>query len=243
MAAHLEPEILVVDEVLAVGDAEFQKKAIGKMRNLSQGEGRTVLFVSHNMSSVKSLCSRGLLLKNGELSVQGNIDQVLDEYLKTGQTGQLYNSFENFKDRSGNAEVQIKSILIHGETKEDFPKSGKPFNIEFQLENPKGYKISDIQLEFRIDDNLGQRLLWNSSKMKTEDQDFSVSKIIASLEKCILNKGDYYLTVYLKVKNLEADWIQNAFNFVVEEGRFYKTEVEVPSSQSKVLIEFDYNYL
>src|SRR5690606_18640437 len=67
VAAHLEPEILVVDEVLAVGDAEFQKKAIGKMQDLSTGEGRTVLFVSHNMASVKSLCTRGILLENGKL--------------------------------------------------------------------------------------------------------------------------------------------------------------------------------
>ena len=65
VAAHLEPEILVVDEVLAVGDAEFQKKAIGKMQDLSTGEGRTVLFVSHNMASVKTLCDRGIVLENG----------------------------------------------------------------------------------------------------------------------------------------------------------------------------------
>ena len=82
VAAHLDPEILVVDEVLAVGDAEFQKKAIGKMQDVSKGEGRTVLFVSHNMDSVRKLCNTGVLLKNGMVDYLGNISDVIDRYQK-----------------------------------------------------------------------------------------------------------------------------------------------------------------
>ena len=81
VAAFLEPEILVVDEVLAVGDAEFQKKAIGKMQDVSKGEGRTVLFVSHNMAAVRSLCSKGVLLENGQIVYQGNTDDTINLYL------------------------------------------------------------------------------------------------------------------------------------------------------------------
>ena len=82
VAAHLDPEILVVDEVLAVGDAEFQKKAIGKMQDVSKGEGRTVLFVSHNMTSIKALCKRGVILKNGLLVDDGPVDEVVTHYLR-----------------------------------------------------------------------------------------------------------------------------------------------------------------
>jgi len=82
IAAHLEPEILVVDEVLAVGDAEFQKKAIGKMQDVSRGEGRTVLFVSHNMAAVKSLCRTGIILENGKMKTYGKIDPIVSAYLK-----------------------------------------------------------------------------------------------------------------------------------------------------------------
>jgi len=82
IAAHLEPDILVVDEVLAVGDAEFQKKAIGKMQDVSKGEGRTVLFVSHNMGAVKSLCNKGVLLEKGEITQQGVVEDVIRYYLK-----------------------------------------------------------------------------------------------------------------------------------------------------------------
>ena len=81
VAAHLDPEILVVDEVLAVGDAEFQKKAIGKMQDVSKGEGRTVLFVSHNMGSVQRLCHHGVLLKNGQVSFMGTASDTIQKYL------------------------------------------------------------------------------------------------------------------------------------------------------------------
>lgn len=82
IAAHLEPEILVVDEVLAVGDAEFQRKAIGKMQDVAKGEGRTVLFVSHNMAAVRSLCTKGVLLENGAIAYQGTIDSTIKLYLE-----------------------------------------------------------------------------------------------------------------------------------------------------------------
>lgn len=84
IAAHLEPEILVVDEVLAVGDADFQKKAIGKMQDVSKGDGRTVLFVSHNMAAVQSLCNKGIVLKNGEVAFRGDVNESLQFYLHHG---------------------------------------------------------------------------------------------------------------------------------------------------------------
>ena len=81
VAAHLESEILIVDEVLAVGDAEFQKKCLGKMGEISKGQGRTVLFVSHNMGAIKNLCSKGILLENGQISYAGDVDNAIEKYL------------------------------------------------------------------------------------------------------------------------------------------------------------------
>lgn len=86
VAAHLEPEILVVDEVLAVGDADFQKKAIGKMQDVSKGEGRTVLFVSHNMAAVRSLCQKGVVLRDGMTDFIGTADEAINHYLETATT-------------------------------------------------------------------------------------------------------------------------------------------------------------
>lgn len=100
VAAHLDPEILVVDEVLAVGDAEFQKKAIGKMQDVSQSEGRTVLFVSHNMASVQRLCHHGVLLKNGMVSFMGTAADTIQKYLSNQVVQKEYlNKFPNSADK------------------------------------------------------------------------------------------------------------------------------------------------
>ncbi len=111
VAAHLESEILIVDEVLAVGDAEFQKKCLGKMGEVSKGEGRTVLFVSHNMAAVKSLCNRTILLENGLLKSEGDTERIVLEYLK-GNTGITNYRIINTKDESGRfllKEVGVKA--------------------------------------------------------------------------------------------------------------------------------------
>ena len=112
IAAHLEPEILVVDEVLAVGDAEFQKKAIGKMQDVSKGEGRTVLFVSHNMAAVRSLCTRGILLNNGIVSYTGNINNTITEYLNKRETNDSNKIIDYITElKSG---IKIFDIKING---------------------------------------------------------------------------------------------------------------------------------
>ena len=115
IAAHLEPEILVVDEVLAVGDAEFQKKAIGKMQDVSKGEGRTVLFVSHNMAAVKSLCNKGVVLENGVVNYQGDIDSSVNFYLNDEKLiggDQIINSIKIFS-----SELEIKKIEVNNQDK------------------------------------------------------------------------------------------------------------------------------
>ena len=112
VAAFLEPEILVVDEVLAVGDAEFQKKAIGKMQDVSKGEGRTVLFVSHNMASVKKLCTKGVLLENGQLKFMGGIEDTIDEYLIDSNHAELG---ELIKMQSLTSSLEILDFTINGQ--------------------------------------------------------------------------------------------------------------------------------
>ena len=114
VAAHLDPEILVVDEVLAVGDAEFQKKAIGKMQDVSRGEGRTVLFVSHNMASIKNLCHTGVLLENGMVKMHGAIDPVVEEYITSNlrEIGDVdyIDDIDKYRISPQTKEVEILSV-------------------------------------------------------------------------------------------------------------------------------------
>ena len=112
IAAHLEPEILVVDEVLAVGDAEFQRKAIGKMQDVAKGEGRTVLFVSHNMAAVRSLCTKGLLLEHGAVAYQGTVDATIGLYLKEKETIRMNKIIDHVKWKKDT--LHIDSIEING---------------------------------------------------------------------------------------------------------------------------------
>ena len=115
VAAFLEPEILVVDEVLAVGDAEFQKKAIGKMQEVSRGEGRTVLFVSHNMAAVRSLCQRGIVLEKGEMAFDGTAEEAVEFYIngsKEDKGGLIVDNLKKKKDY-----VSISEVLINGTAK------------------------------------------------------------------------------------------------------------------------------
>jgi lipopolysaccharide transport system ATP-binding protein len=112
VAAHLEPEILIVDEVLAVGDAEFQKKCLGKMKDVS-GQGRTVLFVSHNMAAINTLCTQAILLKNGKVTHSGKTDDVVSEYLKINSEHiQQYLNFDNIESAPGNEKIKIKCIAV-----------------------------------------------------------------------------------------------------------------------------------
>lgn len=111
VAAHLEPEILIVDEVLAVGDAQFQKKCLGKMEDVSKNEGRTVLFVSHQMTALSSLCNKGILLDKGKILFQGDVQAALNQYLSG------YQKFDAFKEwtveeNKGNADVRLCAIKI-----------------------------------------------------------------------------------------------------------------------------------
>jgi lipopolysaccharide transport system ATP-binding protein len=111
VAAHLEPEILIIDEVLAVGDAEFQKKCLGKMEDVAK-EGRTIIFVSHNMIAVKQLCSHGVLLESGTVKIDGEISKVVDTYLNSGkeQTGEI--SWLSPESAPGDSMVRLKAVRI-----------------------------------------------------------------------------------------------------------------------------------
>lgn len=114
VAAHLEPEILVVDEVLAVGDVEFQKKAIGKMQDISQGEGRTVLFVSHNMASVKSLCTRAIVLENGTSVFDGTADEGVQYYLSKNSINNEQ-ELKSRTDRFGSGDMRLINVSFKNE--------------------------------------------------------------------------------------------------------------------------------
>ena len=147
VAAHMEPEILIVDEVLAVGDAAFQRKCLGKMNEVAGREGRTVLFVSHTMAAVRQMCATGLLLANGQLQVAGTTEEVIAAYQKSLEG----DDSRNVK-RGGTGEVRISRVSVHAE--QQAPHESRSFSIEYQFASD-GHGISScfLILEVRNDDN------------------------------------------------------------------------------------------
>ena len=151
VAAHLESEILIVDEVLAVGDAEFQKKCLGKMGDVSKGEGRTVLFVSHNLAAVSTLCSKGILLENGKMKDSGGIDQVLNSYLNTEKNDQTHVFFDGNTKRSGNQDISFEFVEILNDKKNHCNNFsiGDNVTISVKIKNKYGHKKSEIGIQVK----------------------------------------------------------------------------------------------
>ena len=196
VAAFLDPEILVVDEVLAVGDAEFQKKAIGKMKDVSTGEGRTVLFVSHNMASVKALCTRGVLLEQGQVKYMGGIKDTVDYYI--GEGGSSENQyFDDLTTAPGNDVIRIKSFeILPGKPQANIDiESGIKFRLKFMCY--KADAMLDVNMLIRTMDDimvvqLGQGLT------STGEKDSKVGMYSAEFDipKYTLNAGRYKAEIF-----------------------------------------------
>ena len=150
VAAHLESEILIVDEVLAVGDAEFQKKCLGKMKDVSQGQGRTVLFVSHNMGAIKTLSDNAILMKNGILELVGATQNVIDGYLNGAEIGRK-SHFVNEMPKKDSDILEIKITNEYGESTGNFGFN-QSVAVHFKIKIAK--KHIDAKLGVRIKDQL-----------------------------------------------------------------------------------------
>ena len=239
VAAHLEPDILVVDEVLAVGDAEFQKKAIGKMQEVSQGEGRTVLFVSHNMASVSTLCSRALLLSNGQIQQRGNVSDIIYEYLNEDKKN-IDISARN--DRKGNGKVRIKKLYILDKLNNEINKflSGSNIKICLEYEFINYYvKDEDFNLGLQIFDKTGRFITILNNRMSNFKFINTPHKglITCQLDKLPLMVGEFFITINLKIGTETSDYIENAYSFTVIEGDFYNSGMPNSGNRQGVYLE------
>lgn len=186
VAAHLRSEILIVDEVLAVGDAEFQKKAIGKMKDVSSGQGRTILFVSHNMASVKSLCSSGILLANGRIEKVGEVREVVNEYLGTGSEGLQDKNFAGIDHEK----FEIKDLYVQDEER---ARTGFDENSILQLRVDFLAKVEKLHLTFILK-NENDEVLFTFSHSRQHGQLSKGSyQIACEFPPGFLNIDSYYI--------------------------------------------------
>jgi lipopolysaccharide transport system ATP-binding protein len=199
VAAFLDPEILVVDEVLAVGDAEFQKKAIGKMQNISTSEGRTILFVSHNMEAVRTLCSRALILNNGKVSAEGEVDSLINTYLEQD----LVNTLEYISNDIGN-EVNLRSVKVLG-------YENNLFGLDNELIIRVTYSLSidhdDVCTSIHLNQGSSKVFCVGSPSEKQVMGEYSVDYIIPAN---FLNNKTYTIDVFLIFNSSDIIYMKEA---------------------------------
>ncbi|WP_178990266.1 ABC transporter ATP-binding protein [Winogradskyella schleiferi] len=245
VAAFLEPDILVVDEVLAVGDAEFQKKAIGKMQEVSQGEGRTVLFVSHNMASIQNLCNKVLVMDRGTTVFLGDVDDGINYYLNSNRELNHMN-FDKNEKRPGNGGLKFLSIGLKNESNKQINEvfSGNLLNIDIEIEIFK--KIDSPRFRIQFMDLKGViRFLCNNNFSNKESLDLPEKGKVTL--RCVipafpLPKGSYLVQLSCFSRNGTEDDIEAAIEITVVGGDFFKTGREQNSSEG-VLVKNNFKLL
>jgi len=200
VAAHLESEILIVDEVLAVGDAEFQKKCLGKMNDVSKGEGRTVLFVSHNMGSVSQLCNQGILLKNGQVEAIDKISVIVDKYITSQQVTKAGYSAKQI-------DIETKSIVF---TEVYLSNADQKINNDFDVFDfifihtniLIKQLVSGLKLSVTIQNKNGEYVSTFVEDISYfNDQGTGTYQLILKLDKELIAPNSYYLRLALFVHN------------------------------------------
>jgi lipopolysaccharide transport system ATP-binding protein len=225
VAAHLEPEILLVDEVLAVGDAAFQKKCLGKMSDVAK-HGRTILFVSHNTAALMGLCDRGILLEKGRLVADEAIESVIQKYLRGLRLATPWD-LSDHRERQGNGRARFTRVRFedeYGNTVE-YGVSGEPLVVALDYESADNRPLPNARASVTFYDGLGQALFNCSSELIIRDP---ITLPPSGTIRCVipqlpLSQNQYVLTLFLEVNRQIEDWIQNAIELDVIDGDFYGT--------------------
>lgn len=222
VAAHLEPEILIIDEVLAVGDAEFQKKCLGKMKDVS-GEGRTVIFVSHDLAAVKKLCTKGILLKDGQKVFEGCIEETISEYRKAFVFDQLVFDVSDFSNRKrGNKFAVIESVELNKNYLSPKDTLEVCFSFKTLEDSIIGQKIDAAIFIMDNMDNCIYHL--NLSALEIERVFNKDNKLKFVLKDLLLSKGFYTVNIHLSSNLVEFDYVEGSVAIEVNSDTIYSTD-------------------
>jgi lipopolysaccharide transport system ATP-binding protein len=243
IAAHVDPDILIADEVLAVGDAEFQRKCLGKMREAASG-GRTVIFVSHNQAAVASLCSRAIWLDHGRLRMDGDVDHVATAYLAdiaAHDEGDL----SMRKDRSGNGALRFAraQLLDANGWPTSTAVAGEAATLVLEYDAPA--ELRQVRIFAFLDSSIGERVATIDSDV-TQDGSLTLpagGSLALRLPALPLNGGDYTWSLTAKAAGVTADQISEALSFTVDATRFYSTRRHPPLQGGALLLDADFDLL
>ncbi|MDA7615200.1 ABC transporter ATP-binding protein [Akkermansiaceae bacterium] len=224
IAAHLEPEILVVDEVLAVGDADFQSKCIGRMSEVAKS-GRTVLFVSHNMGAIQTLCERTIVLDGGRATKDGTPRECIEAYYSCGASGHEKVELKDIQ-RAGSGLVQCKSFEIRDESNSlvEILIGGNSYSFFFHLEAEEPVQWSQVSCAFNITSFEGTLLTYLDSSytgIRPEDSKSTKCVFRCKVERFPLIAGKYSISTFVRNRGELSDQIHRVASIDVEKGPFY----------------------
>lgn len=240
VAAHLDPEILVVDEVLAVGDAEFQKKCLGKMGDVAKS-GRTVLFVSHNMAAVQQLCSRGIVLEHGRIAFEGVAAAAVQRYGAATRVIQEL-ALGSRVDRQGDQRLKFVDVRFFSVDGKEVTHilSGQDVLIRFYYVAQLREQTAQVTIAFNVTNSQGALL----TNLNSQDSGHALLPIAGSgYFECLwrdfnLRSGVYDCTLFCSVNAEIVDWIKSAFSLHVDDGDFYGTGRLIGREQGDLLVRY-----
>jgi lipopolysaccharide transport system ATP-binding protein len=240
VAAHLESDILLVDEVLAVGDISFQRKCLGKMEDIGSS-GRTILFVSHNMAAVENLCTKALVLKEGCVDFHGEVKEGIQHY--HAYFGESEGINLEGASRTGDGRARIFDVWFSDEEGNRIPilKSGQEVQLHISVD-PIAGNCRNLILAAGLTTLRGEGVLHLSTEtggLVVQDFD-SRSVFTCTLPRLTLRKGYYSMNLFLSSNGVVADWLQDAFRFQVEDADFYGTGKLPPEGYSTFLADFSW---
>jgi lipopolysaccharide transport system ATP-binding protein len=221
VAAHMEPDILIVDEVLAVGDAEFQKKSIGKMEQVTKQEGRTVLFVSHNLITVQNLCTRTILLENGKVKAIGNTKDVIEQYVNSrSSTTAVPATAVQLKSQRNIGDVRFTEVIVSNEQGSSVLQSNDKLKIALKYSSNFAEPITDARIVATIISEKSQQTvlrLDSDVTVKSFPEKLSPEgEIICTTDAINLTRGKYQVHIDFLIQGTSQDYIKNAAQFSVE---------------------------
>jgi lipopolysaccharide transport system ATP-binding protein len=239
VAAHLEPEILLVDEVLAVGDAAFQKKCLGKMDEVAK-HGRTVIVVSHNMASILSLCQRAILMRGGQVAADGPAREVVKQYLESTKSDEIVDLDER-RDREGDASARLTAVKISGNDTSNIVHCTSRLNIAIRYRAPQPLRHARVLVTLYDYSNTGI-YHFNSDAVHGLPEEIPADGLITCTTDPInITPGRCYLNIAIYRGDIMADSVQYAVYFDIEDDDFFGTGMMPPRENVLTLLKHNWS--
>jgi lipopolysaccharide transport system ATP-binding protein len=238
VAAHLEPDILIVDEVLAVGDADFQQKSLGKMKDVTKNKKRTVIFVSHSMESIRSICNKCIWLSEGRVVASGDTDRVVEKYMHSASDSTRI-PISKRKDRNGSGNAEFYGVDI-----QDNIAKNKTLEIDLKIKNKTENDFNNFKLSLDLFDSSGVYLsnINNALKLTRLRLMPGENKFKIIFKNISLVPGNYYINLFMAKDQYNSeifDWVENAFELQIKDYDYYSVGLSPHQKGKALFLDFD----